>query len=151
MPCPLGQGFLLIGGKEGKQMVNGWSNKSKTSVDCALPICTLLLIIFFSGICVLTYEEAGAQSQVQGQPKESEVWEVTLKLGGQSCDVNSAESAVLHLREGIHMVDIESQKGYLIVAYDPEKVSPQQMVGAVGKKRGEDWFCIATVVKLEAK
>ena len=148
MPCPSGQGFLLIGGKEAMQMVNGWSNKSKTSVDCALPICTLLLIIFFCGICVLTYEEAGAQSQVQGQPKKSEVWEVTLKLGGQSCDVNSAESAVLHL-QGVMMVDIESRKGYLIVAYDPAKVSPNQMLQAVGKKRGEGWFCTATVVGLQ--
>lgn len=132
-------------------MVNGWSNKSKTSVDCALPICTFLLIIFFCGIWVLTYKEAGAQSQSQGQPQEPEIMQVTLKLGGQSCDVNSAESAVLHLREGIHMVDIESSKGYLIVAYDPAKVSPNQMLQAVGKKRGEEWFCTATVVKLEAK
>ncbi len=149
MPCPSGQGFLLIGGKEAMQMVNGWSNKSKTSVDCALPICTLLLIIFFSGICVLTYEEAGAQLQVQGQPQEREIMQVTLKLGGQSCDVISAESAVLHLREGIHMVNIEAKPGYLIVAYDPAKVSPSQMLQAVGKKRGEGWFCTATVVGLK--
>ncbi len=148
MPCPSGQGFLLIGGKEAMQMVNGWSNKSKTSVDCALPICTLLLIIFFSGICVLTYEEAGAQLQVQGQPQEPEIMQVTLKLGGQSCDVNSAESAVLHL-QGIMMVDIEAKPGYLIVAFDPAKVSPNQMLQAVGKKRGEGWSCTATVVGLE--
>ncbi len=129
-------------------MVNGWSNKSKTSVDCALPICTLLLIIFFSGICVLTYAEAGAQLQVQGQPQEPEIMQVTLKLGGQSCDVNSAESAVLHL-QGIMMVDIEAKPGYLIVAFDPAKVSPNQMLQAVGKKRGEVWFCTATVVGLK--
>lgn len=133
-------------------MVDGWSKKSKAYPDFAFPISALLLILFFlSGISGLLYGEAGAQSQSQGQPKESEVWEVTLKLGGQSCDVNSAESAVLHLREGIHMVDIESRKGYLIVAYDPSKVSPNQMLQAVGKKRGEGWFCTATVVKLEAK
>ncbi len=129
-------------------MVDGWPKKSKAYSDYAFPISALLLILFFlSGISGLLHGEAGAQSQSQGQPKESEVWEVTLKLGGQSCDVNSAESAVLHL-EGIMMVDIESRKGYLIVAYDPSKVSPNQMLQAVGKKRGEGWFCTATVVGL---
>lgn len=86
---------------------------------------------------------------------EPEVWEATLKLGGQSCDVNAAESAVLRLK-GVVMVDVESRKGYLIVGYDPTRVSPDMMLGAVGKKRGKeksgkekngkDWFCSATVV-----
>ena len=126
--------------------------KSKAYSAYAFPISALLLILFFlSGICGLLYEEAGAQSQVQGQPERPDYWEVTLKLGGQSCDVNSAESAVLHLRGGIQMVDIEKRKGYLIVAYDRLKVSPNQMLQAVGKKRGEEWFCAATVVALKRR
>lgn len=89
--------------------------------------------------------DAGAKSGVKVFEAEPEIQEVTLKLGGQSCDVNAAESAVLRLK-GVVMVDVESRKGYLIVGYDPTRVSLDMMLGAVGKKRGKDWFCMATVV-----
>lgn len=64
--------------------------------------------------------------------------------------MNAAESAVLRLK-GVVMVDVESRKGYLIVGYDPSRISPNMMLGAVEKKRGKeksgkDWFCTATVV-----
>ena len=128
-------------------MVNKSCNKSKTYLNQAVPIFSLLLILFFSSIYGLfSYKEAGAQSGVQVFPEEPDIQEVTLELGGQSCDVNHAESAVLHLK-GIFMVDIESKPGYLIVSYDRLKVMTDDMVLVVGKQRGAGWFCTATVAR----
>lgn len=81
-------------------------------------------------------------AQVQVIPDEPEYREVTLKLGGPSCDVNQAESALLRLK-GVVEVDIEigKKKSHIVVAYDPEKVSPEVMLQAVGKKKG----CAAAV------
>jgi len=76
---------------------------------------------------------------------QPEILDVTLKLGGQSCQVVAAESALLRLR-GVTMVDIEARKGYVLVGYDPSKVSVAHMLQAVGKKRGADWFCTAHLV-----
>lgn len=128
-------------------MVNKWCNKSKTYLNQALPIFFILLILFFSSIYGLfSYKEAGAQSDVLVIPEEPDIQEVTLELGGQSCDVNRAESAVLHLR-GILMVDIELKPGYLIVGYDRLKVTTDDMVLVVGKQSGAGWFCTATVAR----
>lgn len=90
--------------------------------------------------------KAGAQSSVVVIREQRDIRRVILQLGGQSCDVNSAESAVLHL-QGVVMVDIESKQGYLIVGYDRTTVSIGQMMQAVGKRSGEDWFCMANVAR----
>ena len=128
------------------KMVNEWSNKSKSHLNFVFPIYSLLLIVLLvSGISGLISEKAGAQPQVPGQPQELDIRQVTLKLGGQSCDVNSAESAVLHL-QGVLMVDIETRKGYLVVSYDSSKVSIAEMLSSVANRRGEDWFCQAEMV-----
>jgi hypothetical protein len=124
-------------------MIDEWSRKSLSRLDNNFPIYIILLILFLFSIFGLIYSETVAQAQVS--PEEPSFKEVTVKLAGGFCDVNAAESAVLHLK-GVIMVDIETRKGYLIVAYDPEKVSPQQMVEAVGKKTGKDGACTATVV-----
>jgi len=100
-------------------------------------IVTLMLVGLLGG-------RAGAQSSVVVIPEEPDIRAVTLQFGGQSCDVNRAESAVLHL-QGVVMVDIESKPDRLVVSYDRITVSIEEMVQAVGKKKGEDWFCMASV------
>ena len=102
-------------------------------------IVTLMLVGLLGG-------KAGAQSSVLVIPEEPDIRRVTLQLGGQSCDVNRAESAVLHL-QGVVMVDIESKPGHLIVSYDRTTVSRGKMKQAIGKKKGEDWFCMASVAQ----
>ena len=124
-------------------MMDEWSRKSLSRLDNNFPTYIILLILFLFSIFGLIYSETVAQAQVS--PEEPNFEEVTVKLAGAFCDVNAAESAVLHLK-GVIMVDIETRKGYLIVSYDPEKVSPQQMLEAVGKKTGKDGACMATVV-----
>ncbi len=100
-------------------------------------LSVLILLSFFPFV----YEKPIVQAQVQVFPAEPDIREVTLKLAGSSCDMNSAESAVLHLK-GVVAVDVEYKKDHLLVGYDPDKVTPQQMVDAIGKKRG----CNAIVV-----
>ena len=116
------------------------------------------------GISLIGYAMAGflilgllgvkAQAQSQNPPgaskkvRPSEVQEVTLRLSGQSCDkhIVDVESALLHLRAGVAMVDIEKRKDHLYVGYDPKNVSINQMLSTVASQRGEDWFCQAAVV-----
>ncbi len=98
---------------------------------------TLMLVGLLGGM-------AGAQSSVVVIPEQSDIRKVTLQFGGQSCDVNRVESAVLHL-QGVMMVDIESKPGRLVVSYDRTTLTIEEMVQAVGKKKGEDWFCMASV------
>ncbi len=100
-------------------------------------LVTLMLVGLLGGM-------AGAQSSVVVIPEEPDIRAVTLQFGGQSCDVNRAESAVLHL-QGVVMVDIESKPGRLVVSYDRTTLTIEEMVQAVGKKKGEDWFCMASV------
>ncbi|MBI2998839.1 MAG: hypothetical protein HYY46_10405 [Deltaproteobacteria bacterium] len=92
-----------------------------------------------AGLLLLGLLLANAQAQ-------SEIRDVILKLGGQSCEANivAAESALLRLR-GVTMVDIERGKGYVVVGYDPTTVSIPQMLRAVGSQRGKGWFCTARV------
>lgn len=115
------------------------SLKNASRLNQTFPIQTIFLIFFLLGSIGLIYNDSGAQVQVI--PEEPEFLDVTLKLAGASCDVNAAESAVLHLR-GVVSVDIEAKKDHLLVAYDPAKVSPQLMVEAIGRKRG----CNANIV-----
>ncbi|MGH7412123.1 MAG: hypothetical protein ACREJ6_13825 [Candidatus Methylomirabilis sp.] len=84
---------------------------------------------------------------VAGAEADEEIREVTLQLGGQSCQdhIVQVESALLRLR-GVTMVDIEAKKGYLVVGYDSSKVSIARMLQAAGNKRGKDWYCTAHVV-----
>jgi len=89
-------------------------------------IVTLMLVGLLGG-------KAGAQSSVVVIPEKPVIQRVTLQLGGQSCDVNRAESAVLHL-QGVVMVDIESKPGHLIVSYERTTVSIGKMMQAIGKK-----------------
>ncbi len=100
-------------------------------------IVTLMLVGLLGG-------KAGAQSSVVVIPEQRDIRKVTLQFGGQSCDVNRVESAVLHL-QGVMMVDIESKPGRLVVSYDRTTLTIEEMVQAVGKKKGEDWFCMASV------
>jgi len=90
----------------------------------------------------------GPASTPKKKIRPSEIQDVTLKLGGQACDkhIVDVESALLHLREGVAMVDIEKRKGHLFVGYDPANVSIDQMLNAVASQSGEDWFCQAEVV-----
>jgi copper chaperone CopZ len=87
---------------------------------------------------------AGLASMAAAQP---ETREVTLKLGGQSCDayVVKVESALLRLR-GVAMVDIEAKKGHVVVGYDSSMVSLPQILQTVARQRGEGWFCTAQAV-----
>ena len=89
-------------------------------------------------------EESKDQSGVLVVPSKPIYERVNLVLGGQDCNVNKAESAVLHLR-GVSQVDIELRKGYLVVWYDYLRLSAQDMVEAVGEKKGKNWFCTATI------
>jgi len=100
---------------------------------------TLMLVGLLGGM-------AGAQSSVVVIPEQSDIRKVILQFGGQSCDVNRVESAVLHL-QGVVMVDIESKPGHLIVSYERTTVSIGKMMQAIGKKSGEDWFCMASVAQ----
>ena len=108
-----------------------------------------------AGFLILGLLGVKAQAQSQNPPaaskkkvRPSEVQDVTLRLSGQSCDkhIVDVESALLHLREGVTMVDIEKRKGHLFVGYDPANVSIDQMLSTVAKQSGEDWFCQAQVV-----
>ena len=100
---------------------------------------TLMLVGLLGGM-------AGAQSSVVVIPEQSDIRKVTLQFGGQSCDVNRVESAVLHL-QGVMMVDIESKPGRLVVSYDRTTLTIEEVVQAVGKKKGEDWFCLASMAQ----
>ncbi len=91
-------------------------------------IVTLMLVGLLGG-------KAGAQSSVVVIPEQPDIRKVTLQFGGESCDVNRAESAVLHL-QGVVMVDIESKPGRLVVSYDRTTLTIEEMVQAVGKKKG---------------
>ncbi len=102
-------------------------------------IVTLMLVGLLGG-------KVGAQSSVVVILEEPDIRRVTLQFGGQSCDVNRAESALLHL-QGVVMVDIESKPGHLVVSYDRITVGTAEMVQAVAKKKGEDWFCLASVAQ----
>jgi copper chaperone CopZ len=75
---------------------------------------------------------------------QPEIQDVTLKLGGQSCDayIVKVESALLRLR-GVTTVDIEARKGHVIVGYDASKVSIPQILQTVANQKGKDWFCTA--------
>jgi len=106
--------------------------------------------LLLSGMLVLN---AGAEGQDPASTSKkkirpSEIQDVTLRLGGQACDkhIVDVESALLHLREGVAMVDIEKRKGHLFVGYDPANVSIDQMLSTVASQSGEDWFCQAQVV-----
>lgn len=129
-------------------MVDGWSKTRKTHLLYTLLFHALLIILILVGLIPLVYIEPSAQAQVIViPPDDPDFPEVTLKLAGAGCDVNDAESAVLHLK-GVLQVDIEAKKDHLFVAYDPAKVSPQQMVDAIGKKKGkkEGGGCNANIV-----
>jgi copper chaperone CopZ len=86
---------------------------------------------------------ASAEAQEGAQP-DADVRDVTLKLGGPSCEdhVVQVESALLRIR-GVAMVDIEKKKGHVVVGYDAAKVSVPQLLQAVGRARGENWSCTA--------
>lgn len=90
-------------------------------------------------------QNPNAAFKVEGPP---DIRHVTLRLSGQSCDkhIVDVESALLHLRTGVTMVDIEKRKDHLYVGYDPANVSIDQMLSIVASQRGEDWFCQAEVV-----
>lgn len=122
-------------------MIYDWSPQVSSRLNKTFILPIALVILFFSGIYGPIYEKPLAQAQVQVYPEEPEYWQATLKLAGASCDVNAAESAVLHLK-GVISVDIEAKKDHLLVGYDPQKVSPEQMVDAIGKKKG----CNANIV-----
>ncbi len=107
-----------------------------------------------AGFLILGLLGVKAQAQPQNPPaaskkvRPSEVQDVTLRLSGQSCDkhIVDVESALLHLRTGVTLVDIEKRKDHLYVGYDPANVSIDQMLSTVASQRGEDWFCQAEVV-----
>lgn len=87
---------------------------------------------------------ASAEAQEEAQ---LDVRDVTLKLGGPSCEdhVVQVESALLRVR-GVAMVDIEKRKGHVVVGYDAAKVSVPQLLQAVGRARGDTWSCMAQQV-----
>jgi len=89
-------------------------------------------------LLVLLVVKAEAQPEIQ---------DVTLKLGGQSCDAHivKVESALLRIR-GVTMVDIERKKGHVFVGYDPSRVSVAQILQTVANQRGKDWYCQAQVM-----
>ena len=78
---------------------------------------------------------APESSPVGVVPEEPESSRVTLKLAGGTCDINAVESTLLRL-QGVVGVDIESKKGHLIVDYTSSKLTPQQMVDALARKKG---------------
>lgn len=69
------------------------------------------------------------------EKSEPEPLQITLKFSGNSCETNLNESELLRLI-GILGVDVESVPGKMVVTYDPEKLTKQQVMGAVGKKKG---------------
>lgn len=59
---------------------------------------------------------------------------VTLNLVS-GCEINAVESVVLHMK-GISGVDVETQKGSLIVDYESYKVNPQQIIDRLAREKG---------------
>jgi copper chaperone CopZ len=92
---------------------------------------------------------ASAEAQRQAEPEaqrdaEPKLLDVTLRLGGPSCEdhIERVEAALLRVR-GVATVDIEKRKGHVVVGYDPSRVSVPQLLQAVGSARGDNWSCAA--------
>ncbi len=77
---------------------------------------------------------------------QSELRDVTFKLGGQSCDAHiiEVESALLRLK-GVLMVDIEAKEGHVVIGYDADVTSTNQIIQTIKNQNGRGWFCTAEV------
>lgn len=117
----------------------------------------LLLSTTLSLMILSIFQEFGrvpgtAWAQVGGAPETSPVGvieggsepepsRVILKLAGAACEVNAVESIALRLK-GVVAVDIETKKGHLVVDYDPNKLTAQQVTDTLMRKKG----CFAPIV-----
>jgi copper chaperone CopZ len=92
---------------------------------------------------------ASAEAQRHAEPEaqrdaEPNLQDVTLKLGGPSCEdhIEGVEAVLLRVR-GVATVNIEKKKGQVVVGFDPSRVSLPELLQAVGKARGDNWSCAA--------
>ena len=110
----------------------------------------LIVLAALAGALIFFHGPQFAQAQGQGQGQGQEVAEspvgvvpegepeiptsdAELKLVGSDCDINEAEASLLRLK-GVLAVDVEAKKDHLLVGYDPAKVTPGQMVTAIGAR-----------------
>ncbi len=73
--------------------------------------------------------------------------EVTLNLGGKFCEFYPEDiTAALKKLPGVKSVDAVERRKFVTVKYEDGKVTPQQMVTAIGgvKEEGK-WYCEAVI------
>ncbi len=104
----------------------------------AIPVITVLVAIAI----ILTLIAATTSTALAAGGKE-----ITLNLGGKFCEFYPEDiTAALQKLPGVKSVDAVERRKFVIVKYEDGKVTPQQMVTAIGgvKEEGK-WHCEATV------
>lgn len=104
----------------------------------AIPVITVLAAIAI----ILTLIAATTSTAVAADDKE-----VTLNLGGKFCEFYPEDiTAALKKLPGVKSVNAAERQKFVVVQYDAGKVTPEQMVTAIGgvKEEGK-WHCTAKV------
>ncbi len=103
-----------------------------------IPILTVLAAVAI----IIALVAATSSTAVAAADKE-----VTLNLGGKFCEFYPEDiTAALKKLPGVNSVDAVERRKFVTVQYEDGKVTPQQMVTAIGgvKEEGK-WHCEATV------
>ena len=104
----------------------------------AIPVITVLAAVAI----IIALIAATTSTAVAAGDKE-----VTLNLGGKFCEFYPEDiTAALKKLPGIKSVDAVERRKFVTVKYEGGKVTPQQMVTAIGgvKEEGK-WHCEAVI------
>ena len=81
-------------------------------------------------------------------PGQAATETVTLKLGGQFCDVYLGEvEEALKKVPGVTAVDFKARRGHAVVTGQAGTMKTGKIVDAVNALKGDNWQCKAEVVK----
>jgi len=94
------------------------------------------------------YVEAIAAANVSAYEGARELRETTVQIMGRSCEYDAAEieQAVWRLA-GIEEIKFIHEKGRVLIRYQAEKVSPEQLVEAVERAMVMGWNCHAQLAR----
>jgi copper chaperone CopZ len=49
--------------------------------------------------------------------------------------------------DGVKTIDLKSIKGHAVVIVDSGKVKPEQLATAIGKVKGDSWYCTGKIMR----
>jgi len=103
----------------------------------------LVFTLFVGGVHPGWADEKREAHPAQAAPGMEKV---KLDLGGKFCDFYPKEitDALMKL-PGVKSVDAVKKQKFVTVEYEKGKVTPDQMVAAVGGVKGNGWNCAASV------